>query len=272
MTTYNKPFLRWAGGKHSQLDQILPLLPSGSRLIEPFVGAGSVFMNAGFNDVLINDLNPHLTYAYRALISMGQDFIDKAKFLQQWVNCEDNYRELVREFNSGNYSEQSMGIFFSVINRTCFNGLCRYNLKKEFNVPWGQREIPYFPEEEMSAFRNLNQNIKVMNADFKSVFKLVRSGDVVFCDPPYEPLPGKAGFTTYTGSSFTMDHQQTLVECAVEAHQRGAKVVITNSSAPSLIALYKAHGFEIHPLVARRRMAANPKSRHDANDIIAILK
>lgn len=55
-----KPFLRWAGGKHSQLALILHLLPKGNRLVEPFVGAGSVFMNAGFAQNSINDVNPVL--------------------------------------------------------------------------------------------------------------------------------------------------------------------------------------------------------------------
>jgi len=266
------PFLRWAGGKRSQLDQILPLLPKGKRLVETFVGAGSIFMNAGYTDVLVNDLNPDLIGIYQNLVGQkGWDLILAAKDLQKWVNSEQRYLELRSQFNSGKYNSFSKAVFFLVLNRTCFNGLSRYS-KNGFNVPWGQKEIPYFPEEELGTYLQLNICTSTLSADFKSVFKLVRKDDTVFCDPPYEPLPGKKGFTTYTGSTFTMDHQRSLVECCLDAQKRGAKVMITNSSAPALIDLYKASGFEIHPLIARRNIAANADTRHDANDIMAILR
>ena len=51
------PFLKWAGSKRRLLTQLLPLLPQGQRLIEPFVGAGSVFMGTQYPHYLLADSN-----------------------------------------------------------------------------------------------------------------------------------------------------------------------------------------------------------------------
>ncbi|MFR8055622.1 MAG: DNA adenine methylase, partial [Bilophila wadsworthia] len=51
-----RPFLKWAGGKYRLLDRLLPSIPAGARLVEPFVGSGAVFLNAGFACYLLCDL------------------------------------------------------------------------------------------------------------------------------------------------------------------------------------------------------------------------
>lgn len=81
-----------------------------------------------------------------------------------------------------------------------------------------------------------------MNAGFRRTLALAGDGDVVYCDPPYEPLPGTAGFTNYAAGGFSWDSQVELAESCVAAHQRGAKVVISNSTAPRVIELYEQHG------------------------------
>ena len=53
----SRPFLKWAGGKQRVLSQLLPLLPEGSRLIEPFLGAGSVFLGSSYPQAVIGDAN-----------------------------------------------------------------------------------------------------------------------------------------------------------------------------------------------------------------------
>ena len=265
-----KPFLRWAGGKSNQLDQILPFLPQGKRLVEPFVGAGSIFLNADFDTFLINDFNKHLIVLYRELSKPDFD-MQRLKELHQYVDSDERFRELKLKFNHGNFTQESLAMFFLVLNRTCFNGLTRFNKKGEFNVPWCQRPTPYFPEQEILDFRSKVMALHTMCGSFEKVFPLLRTGDVVFCDPPYQPMPDKHGFTNYTGVTFGMEHQRKLVECAKVAQKRGVPVVITNSSAPKIVQLYTEAGFKLHPLKAPRTISANAGSRGDVEDVIAIL-
>ena len=266
-----KPFLKWAGGKYRQLPQIQPFLV-GNRLIEPFVGAGSVFMNAGFDKVAINDVNPDLCQLYLALIHNGDYVLNQAKKLHEWCNSEARYNQLRANFNSGKFNSLSKAVFFLVLNRTGFNGLCRYNKKKEFNVPWGQKEQPYFPEQELRDFINSGLKPTVAHTDFMLFMNTAQEGNVVFCDPPYEPMPKHQGFTSYSGTSFKWGDQKRLVGKALELKARGVRVVITNSSAPRLVDLYTKAGFDIHPLTATRSISAKAESREVVKDIIAVLK
>ena len=64
-TSAAKPIWKWSGGKQRLLPQLLPLLPPGKRLIEPFVGAGSVFLAASYDSHVLNDANSDLIAADR---------------------------------------------------------------------------------------------------------------------------------------------------------------------------------------------------------------
>lgn len=267
-----KPFLRWAGGKHSQLNQILPRLPKGDRLFEPFVGAGSVFMNADFKDVLLNDVNPDLINLYNVIRHHGMRFIDECEKLQEWVNSEENYNRIRERFNTREYTPYSMAAFYLVMNKTGFNGLSRYNQSGEFNVPWGKREQVGFPRAELEEFLDAGFNMQLFTTDFAKMMNLARAGDVVFCDPPYHPKPGKDGFTTYSGKKFELADQKRLVDAAVMLKARGVPTVITNSGVPIIIDMYQKAGFDVQPLYARRSISSKAETRETAEDIIAILK
>lgn len=267
-----KPFLKWAGGKHSQLNQILPYIPKGDRLFEPFVGAGSIFMNAGFQDVLLNDVNPDLTNLYNVLRHRGHRFIDECERLHKYVNCRANYDKVRERMNTREFQPYSMAAFFLILNRTGFNGMCRYNRDREFNVPWGKDPEPYFPRAEMEEFLDANFNMQLFTTDFAKMMNLARAGDVVFCDPPYHPMPGKDGFTTYSGKKFELADQKRLVDKAVELQKRGVPTVITNSNAPIIHKMYLDAGFRIYPLNARRSVSAKAETRGTVEDILAVLK
>ena len=73
-TAATRPFLKWAGGKQRLLKQLLPLLPPGKRLIEPFVGAGSVFLGSAYPSYVLNDANPDLASVWRALKERPEEF------------------------------------------------------------------------------------------------------------------------------------------------------------------------------------------------------
>lgn len=67
------------------------------------------------------------------------------------------------------------------------------------------------------------------------------------------------------------DSQVALAESCVAAHQRGAKVFISNSTAPRVIELYERHGFTLHRVNARRSISSKGSTRETANDIVASL-
>ena len=269
---YPRSFLKWAGGKYSVLDEVLPMLPAGKRLIEPFVGSGTVFINAGFKRNLLGDVNPDLINLFNQLQGNPDAVIKTAYHLERGCLSNEAYLAIRDEFNGREAHAVRHAALFLALMRTSFNGLCRYNQKGLFNVGWNKKgEANYFPMDELAHFISMQKEMAFMCAGFEDVIAQAGEGDVVFCDPPYEPLPDEAGFTAYSGTSFTFADQVRLVECLAAARDRGAKVVITNSSAPAILHLYISNGFRITPLATRRSVSCKSETRKTVNDIIAVL-
>lgn len=266
-----RSIFKWAGGKFGVLPKILPLLPCGKRLIEPFVGGGAVFTNAGYERNLLNDVNSDLINAYKMLALERHSLITLTHSFFSDYNSQSDYEDVRAKFNGGEYSPLEHAAAFIYLNRHCFNGLTRYNLKKEYNVGYGKYKKPYFPLQEMEAFLGIAGRCEFISGDFEDVIARAGNGDVVFCDPPYDPLPGTAGFTRYSGAHFTFEDQIRLVEALVSARSRGAYVVITNSASPKIRELYNLSGFSIHQLAAKRSMSCKGDGRVMAHDIIATL-
>ncbi|EBI9233468.1 DNA (cytosine-5-)-methyltransferase [Salmonella enterica] len=269
---WQRPFLKWAGGKYSLLPELERLIPAGKRLIEPFVGGGSVFLNSDKHErFLLADINADLINLYQMLAIVPDSVIAEAMKAFRHLNDAENYTAIREAFNAWQLNAIERAAAFLYLNRHCFNGLMRYNLDGFFNVGWGKYKAPYFPEKELMAFRKKSSACVFMNAGFERTLRLAGDGDVVYCDPPYEPMPGTAGFTSYASGGFSWDSQVALAESCVAAHQRGAKVFISNSTAPRVIELYEQHGFTLHRVNARRSISSKGSTRETANDIVASL-
>lgn len=269
---WQRPFLKWAGGKYSLLPDLDRLIPAGKRLVEPFVGGGSVFLNSEKHEsFLLADVNADLINLYQMLEVDHIRVCSLAKILFERANSEAAYKELRDEFNNQCMGAPERAAAFLFLNRHCFNGLIRYNRDGFFNVGWGKYEAPYFPEIEVKAFKKKSHKCVFLNAGYRRTLALAGEGDVVYCDPPYEPLPGTAGFTNYAAGGFSWADQISLAESCVAAQQRGAKVLISNSTAPRVLELYKQHGFALHYVDARRAISSKGSTRETAKDIVATL-
>lgn len=269
----SKPFLKWAGGKFTQLNDLLQHIPSGLRLIEPFVGGGSVFLNSDKHaNFLLADVNPDLINLYQMLAVVPDTVECSARWMFERMGTPENYELIRQEFNGQTLDAAERAAAFLYLNRHCFNGLMRYNLSHQFNVGWGKYKAPYFPEKELKAFADMAHNCVFMTAGFRRTIGLAGKGDIVYCDPPYEPLPGTTGFTAYSAGGFTWDNQIELVECCVAAHRRGASIVISNSVAPHIVDLYEQHGFSLNTIPARRSISCKGSTREVAKDLVAVLE
>ncbi|HFO2965256.1 TPA: Dam family site-specific DNA-(adenine-N6)-methyltransferase, partial [Escherichia coli] len=267
---FERSIFKWAGGKFGVLEQIFRYLPEGKRLIEPFVGGGAVFMNAGYQENLLNDVNADLINFYKTLQREAHSLITLAHRFFQDYNTQEGYLAVRNAFNKQVYDDLHRAAAFLFLNRHCFNGLTRYNQAGEFNVGYGKYKTPYFPLQEMEAFLGAEGRSEFVCGDFAAVIEAAGEGDVIFCDPPYEPLPNTEGFTNYSGHDFKFEEQKRLVSLLTDAHRRGAKVLITNSGAPNIRELYHDSGFRVEPLFARRSVSCKGDTRGVAHDVLGI--
>lgn len=184
-------------------------------------------------------------------------------------NTPDRYYALREEFNR---SEDSRGksALFLYLNRHCYNGLCRYNSRGEFNTPFGRYSRPYFPEKEMRRFIHAAGRAEFLHATFADSMKLGRAGDIVYCDPPYAPLSTTAYFTDYHSGGFKWEDQQLLAQTAAELAGRGARVVISNHDTKQVRDLYRQAGARLKRFQVRRNISCNANKRGKVGELLAV--
>ncbi|MES2212116.1 MAG: Dam family site-specific DNA-(adenine-N6)-methyltransferase [Pseudomonadota bacterium] len=234
-----RPFLKWAGGKYRLLKPIRALLPRGSLLIEPFAGAGSVFLNTDYDHYWLNDINPHLIALYQSVKDEGPKFVHYAKrYFTQKYNDEDAYYTLRDQFNSTRHPRLRSALFL-YLNRHGYNGLCRFNQQGKYNVPFGHYVKPYFPERELQHFFQKAQQATFFQKDYRELFERAPENAVIYCDPPYAPSSSGPSFTNYSGQGFNWSEQEHLAKLARAAAKRGIPVLLSNHDTPEVRALYK---------------------------------
>ncbi len=272
MTTPVKPFLKWPGGKFKIVDRIQHHLTEGKRLVEPFVGSGAVFLNTSYKHYLLADTNPDLINLYLYLQQDGQSFIDDcSEFFKTKYNNEKTFYELRNTFNC-TQDTRLKSILFIYLNRHCYNGLCRYNSRHEFNTPFGRYRKPYFPGKEMLLFHTAAARARFIHAGFAETMKKARKGDVVYCDPPYAPISKTAYFTDYFAGGFAWNEQIQLAEWAERLSKRGIPVIISNHDTDNTRSLYKKAGATTEGFKVSRTISCNIHSRKKIGEILAVFQ
>lgn len=259
MNTKQRPFLKWAGGKYRLIDDISSQLPKKACLVEPFVGAGSVFLNTNFERYLLADINSDLIELFKVIQKDVEGYIEAVRGLFENINANtsDFYYEMRKQFNSSKDSFER-SVIFLYLNRFGFNGLCRYNKQHEYNVPFGDYQKHYFPEKELRFFAEKAQRATFICADFNQIFQHIfshRDDYVVYCDPPYAPLMQETNFTQYAGGGFTLEQQRALANYAKQAASGQIPVLISNHDTAFTREIYrdaKIKTFQVQRNISQR--------------------
>lgn len=262
-----RPFLKWPGGKYRLLEKIKIKLPHGQELIEPFVGSGAIFLNTNYEKYLLNDANNDLISLYQLLSREGNIFIQYCReFFVPKNNKERQYYRFREAFNKSKDKYERSALFL-YLNRHGYNGLCRYNLANEYNVPFGRYRQPYFPEEEMQAFYEKSKQALFLCEDFSETLKRAKKGSVVYCDPPYVALNKTSNFTTYRAGGFPWSDQQKLAAISNTLAKKGIPVLISNHSNQLSQDLYK--NAEVSEFKVQRFISCKALNREQVSELLA---
>jgi DNA adenine methylase len=250
------PPLKWAGGKRWQVPRVEAIWRhhSGRRLVEPFCGGLAMALGLGAGRALLNDANPHLINFYRWIVDGLRPAIAMENDEKLFYRHRDRFNELVR---SGRHAEREAAELFYYMNRTAYNGLCRFNSDGEFNTPFGQyKKINY--ARSFSAYRNTFAAWEFVSGDFGAL--RLQPDDFVYADPPYD-----VEFTAYAQGRFSWDDQ---VRAAETFSIHPGPVVLVNQFTPRIGALYLKLGYAVTELEAPRRISCNG-DRTPAKEIFA---
>jgi DNA adenine methylase len=231
-----KPFLKWAGGKRWLVRRYPQLFDLDfDRYVEPFVGSGAAFFHVQPERSVISDVNPALMNVYSSLRSDHRRVW--AHLLEHARNHSDGYYYEVR--SKVFRSDASRAAQFLYLNRTCWNGLYRENLRGDFNVPRGTKDTVIFDDDDFAAVGKALASAKITTGDFEKVLNGVKENDFVFIDPPYTVKHNGNGFVKYNESIFSWDDQVRLAKAVKSKAHSGASILVTNAYHPTVVGLYR---------------------------------
>ena len=291
-----KPVLKWAGGKRQLLNEIYSHFPADyEHYHEPFFGGGAVFFDLEPDGGSINDTNSRLVNFYEMvrdhpdkLISRLRDFQDpeadpdgSQEFAEEnWKGTDVNqyfYQQRAR-FNRRAYADETWpasdedcieeAALFLYLNRTCYNGLYRENSSGGFNVPIGRYANPdwVMADRIRAASRSL-VDTNIRNDDFGYILDIVGKDDLVYFDPPYQPVSTTANFAEYSAEGFGREDQKRLLETVERLDEKGVYFVLSNSGVT--YEMYDAAGFDVDKEGATRSINSDETARGKVDEIIA---
>ncbi len=239
MTTilYQKPFLKWVGGKTQIINHIVSRLPSTmNNYHEIFLGGGSVLLAVLTlvklkkikikNKIYAYDINKDLINVYKnikynkdLLFGIINYYINEFKKIKgdiinrKPVNLQESktsresyYYWLRKRYNTMNKNTVECSALFMIINKLCFRGLYREG-PNGYNVAYGHyKKIPcIISKNNLDKISKLIQRVVFIHSGFQQSIKKVNPGDYVYFDPPYAPRPGSKGFVKYVKKGFNKE-------------------------------------------------------------------
>ncbi|HCS39426.1 MAG TPA: adenine methyltransferase [Anaerolineaceae bacterium] len=253
-----KPPLKWAGGKRWLLSEIQSIwLNLGEpRIIEPFCGGLAISLGLRPKIAIINDINPHLINFYK-WIQKGFTFTPPDHFSNElFYKKRNRFNELILE---DSISTKESAELFYFLNRTCYNGLCRFNKSGLFNVPIGRfKNVSFLTDfvDYKTAFgewifsSTSFENIETTQTDF------------IFADPPYD-----VDFRSYSKDGFSWKNQIAVIEW-LDCHK--GPIVLCNQATNRIVKLYLENGFDLHFLQEQIRIS--PKGERKFADVVLATK
>lgn len=266
------PFLKWVGGKRQLLDELrsrVKLTRPHGRYHEPFVGGGALFFDLygqgqlGRSKAFLSDNNPRLIEAYEGVQRNVEQVIALLE-QHQAAHCEEHYYRVRATVPDDKIACAARLIY---LNRTCFNGLYRENSKGEFNVPMGRYKNPLICNApNLRAVSAALRRAQIFKGHFTSILDRAEAGDLVYFDPPYDPVSKTANFTSYHRDPFGEDAQRSLADVFRRLHHRGVKLLLSNSDTPLIQELYAP--YTVETVMACRRVNSRADKRGEVREVL----
>jgi DNA adenine methylase len=203
---------------------------------------------------LLNDINPHLINFYRWLQRGLVIDIPLRNDAQTYYAHREAFNQLLQE---GRQDSKQVAELFYYLNRTGYNGLCRFNRSGLFNVPFGRyKTIGY--TTDFTAYASVLAPWPFACQDFEAL--PTEPTDFIYADPPYD-----VEFRQYAKDGFDWPEQ---VRLAAYLARHPGPVVLSNQATGRIVELYRELGFEVRFLEAPRMMSCTG-DRAPAREVLA---
>ena len=259
-----KPFLRWAGSKRRLIPYLRPHWnTSFSRFVEPFAGSASMFFELEPESALLADVNLDLMNTYRVVRDNCDSLIEELYTLP--IACKETYLEL-RAKDPKTLTPLASAARFVYLNRNCFNGLYRTNLKGQFNVPFSASAAGTLPlGAGIRACSVLLQRAELSLSSFDETLSLTRPGDFVYIDPPYVDSSTRI-FKEYAADGFCQRRIDDLRSHLVRLAEENIFFVLSFTESDE--GRFLGSGFSTQKVQVNRSIAGNAMHRRSVPELI----
>jgi DNA adenine methylase len=252
-----RPPLKWAGGKRWLVPHLKEIWTkhSSRRLVEPLCGGLAVTLGLLPERALLNDINPHLINFFLQIQSGLYIDLPMENDQEQYYAHRHRFNALAGKSNAN--TAEAAGLFY-YLNRTGYNGLCRFNRSGEYNVPFGSYgKINY--TRNFLPYRELFRSWIFESVDFGQI--KLETDDFVYADPPYD-----VDFTHYSKGGFNWDDQVRLANW-LAGHP--GPVVLSNQATERIISLYSQLNYKLIFLNGPRLISCKGE-RSPAREVLAL--
>ena len=293
---FQKPFLKWVGGKTQIIKKVVDKFPKNmNNYYELFLGGGSVLLALlslqkqknivikeriyayDINGTLINvykhvQNNKDELFNYIELYIKEYDSITGSIINRKPTNIEEgrtskeSYYYWIRnkyntmDKNSVDKNSVERSAIFMFINKTCFRGMYREG-PNGYNVPYGHyKKTPtIISKQELDSISELIEDVVFEQISFCDSVTHIQTGDFVYLDPPYAPETDKS-FVGYTKDGFELELHNKLFHELSEFDKKNIKFVMSNAKVK--LVLDNCNNFNSEDIVARRAIhSKNPGSK-----------
>jgi DNA adenine methylase len=223
--------------------------------VEPLCGGLAVTMGLRPKTALLNDINPHAINFYRWL---KRGLLARLPMANDRTTFDAHRRRFNRLVAEGGEESREAAELFYYLNRTGYNGLCRFNSSGEFNVPFGRYAAINY-RTDFTPYRDAFAAWTFRCGDFETL--ALDPDDFIYADPPYD-VP----FREYSREGFAWEDQVRLARWL--ARHRGP-VALSNQATERVVALYKGLGYRLQFLDAPRMISCTG-DRTRAPEVLAL--
>ena len=149
----------------------------------------------GISGKVCSDINEDLIKLWNVI--KNDPYSLSQTYKEQWeeLNCDNDIKRQKAFYNKirKRFNKEKSPIDFMFLNRTCYNGLIRYNSNGEFNSPFHINRPGIEPNKLHSIIYEWSDIINEKNVDFKlQEYNCVNpsENDFMYLDPPYYNTKG----------------------------------------------------------------------------------
>ena len=258
-----QPFLRWAGSKKKILQQLSAYYrPDYKRYVEPFAGSASLFFKLKPKRAILGDINNDLISTYREI---KYRFPEVIRELRKLKKGKRQYYQL-RQLDASTLTSAQKAARFIYLNRYCFNGLYRTNMKGQFNVPYGGYKSGSLPSKvDLQECANSLKNTTIISGSFEKTLQKVQTGDFVYIDPPYS-MNSRRVFNEYSNINFGDDELKSLRLQLIRLDKIGVYFLVSYGLSKEAREL--ARGFKTREVKIHRQIAGFAANRRRYKDLL----